>query len=59
LMQLGVPESTALDLVRSFKDLDERLLREQIEHRGDMDMLVETNRKGREELESLLSGGDR
>tara|TARA_B100000446_G_scaffold179151_1_gene193826 strand:+ start:376 stop:996 length:621 start_codon:yes stop_codon:yes gene_type:complete len=59
LMQLGVPESTALDLVRSFKDLDERLLREQIEYRGDMDMLVETNRKGREELESLLSGGDR
>ena len=59
LMQLGVPESTALDLVRSFKDLDERLLREQIEHRGDMEMLVETNRKGREELESLLSGEDR
>ena len=56
-MQLGVPESTAIDLVRSFRDLDERLLLEQIEHRADMDMLVETNAKGRAELQSLLSEG--
>ena len=57
LMQLGVPESTAIDLVRSFRDLDERLLLEQIEHRADVDMLVETNAKGRAELQSLLSEG--
>jgi len=57
LMQLGVPESTAIDLVRSFRELDERLLLEQIEHRADVDMLVETNAKGRAELQSLLSEG--
>jgi monovalent cation:proton antiporter-2 (CPA2) family protein len=57
LMQLGVPESTAIDLVRSFRELDERLLLEQIEHRADMEMLVETNARGRAELQSLLSEG--
>tara|TARA_R100000750_G_C2333973_1_gene91320 strand:+ start:1 stop:1083 length:1083 start_codon:yes stop_codon:yes gene_type:complete len=58
LMQLGVPESTAIDLVRSFRDLDDRLLQEQIAHRSDVDMLVETDAKGRAELQSLLSEGD-
>ncbi|EKF73175.1 glutathione-regulated potassium-protonantiporter [Alcanivorax hongdengensis A-11-3] len=55
LMQLGVPESTAIDLVRSFRELDEALLREQTEHRDNQDMLLETNLRGRAELESLLS----
>ena len=58
LMQLGVPESTAIDLVRSFRELDENLLREQVEHQHDGDKLVEANQRGRAELESLLSSGD-
>jgi len=58
LMQLGVPESTAIDLVRSFRELDETLLREQVEHQHDGDKLVEANQRGRAELESLLSSGD-
>jgi monovalent cation:proton antiporter-2 (CPA2) family protein len=55
LMQLGVPESTAIDLVRSFRELDENLLREQVEHQHDGDKLVEANQRGRAELQSLLS----
>jgi voltage-gated potassium channel Kch len=58
LMQLGVPESTAIDLVRSFRDLDESLLREQAEHQNDGDKLVEANQRGRAELQSLLSQDD-
>ncbi|MDX1802570.1 MAG: monovalent cation:proton antiporter-2 (CPA2) family protein [Alcanivorax sp.] len=55
LMQLGVPESTAIELVRGFKDVDERLLREQVAHHGDTEKLMESSRRGRAELESLLS----
>jgi len=58
LMQLGVPESTAIDLVRSFRDLDENLLREQVEHQDDGEKLVEANQRGRAELQSLLSQDD-
>lgn len=58
LMQLGVPESTAMDLVRNFKELDEQLLEEQIQHQGDLDKLVETNQRGREELQTLLTDKD-
>ncbi|PAV25187.1 potassium:proton antiporter [Tamilnaduibacter salinus] len=55
LMQLGLPESTAIDLVRSFWELDERMLNEQFQHRGDQEKLVEANQRGRAELASLLS----
>lgn len=55
LMELGVPESTAIELVRNFRDLDETLLDEQVAHRGDSDKLVEANRRGRAELASLLT----
>ncbi|MCK0154490.1 monovalent cation:proton antiporter-2 (CPA2) family protein [Alcanivorax sp. S6407] len=59
LTELGVPESTALDLVRSFRELDERMLEEQVEHRDDHDKLLETSVRGREELSSLLRQSDR
>ena len=54
LTELGVPESTAIDLVRSFRDLDERMLEEQVEHRDDREKLLEANARGRAELSSLL-----
>lgn len=54
LTELGVPESTAIDLVRSFKELDERMLEAQVEHRDDRDKLMEANDRGRAELSSLL-----
>ncbi|MBL7251134.1 monovalent cation:proton antiporter-2 (CPA2) family protein [Alloalcanivorax marinus] len=55
LVQLGVPESTAIDVVRTFRDVDERLLREQFQHRDQLDKLIEISARGREELESLLA----
>lgn len=60
LVQMGVPESTAIDLVRTFREVDERQLREQVEHRDQLDTLIELSARGREELASLLdaSRGD-
>ena len=57
LAQLGMPETTAIDLVRTFRDVDERLLREQFAHRDKLDKLIELSARGREELESLLEAG--
>ncbi len=57
LAQLGMPETTAIDLVRTFRDVDERLLREQFAHRDTLDKLIEISARGREELESLLEAG--
>ena len=57
LAQLGMPETTAIDLVRTFRDVDERLLREQFPHRDKLDKLIELSARGREELESLLEAG--
>lgn len=54
LIQMGVPESTAIDLVRTFRDVDERLLREQFDHRDQADKLIELSARGRAELASLL-----
>ncbi|ASK35841.1 potassium:proton antiporter [Alcanivorax sp. N3-2A] len=54
LTQMGVPETTAIDLVRTFRDVDERLLREQFAHRDQLDKLIELSARGREELSSLL-----
>lgn len=54
LIQMGVPESTAIDLVRTFRDVDERLLREQVAHHDQLDTLIELSARGREELASLL-----
>ncbi|MDC0663404.1 monovalent cation:proton antiporter-2 (CPA2) family protein [Marinobacter sp. SS21] len=59
LMQLGLPESTAIELVRNFRSVDESLLDEQVAHREDWDKLLESNRRGRAELASLLSDSDR
>lgn len=56
LIELGIPESTAIDMVKNFRTWDESLLEEQIDHRGDRDKLYETAKKGRKELMSLLSG---
>ncbi len=58
LAQLGVPETTAIELVRTFRDVDERLLREQFAHRDTLDKLIELSARGREELESLLEAGN-
>jgi len=58
LAQLGMPETTAIDLVRTFRDVDERLLREQFAHRDKLDKLIELSARGREELESLLEAGN-
>ncbi|MQX52122.1 monovalent cation:proton antiporter-2 (CPA2) family protein [Alcanivorax sediminis] len=58
LTELGVPESTAIELVRSFKELDERMLESQVEHRDDHDKLLEANARGRAELSSLLQGDE-
>lgn len=55
LVQLGVPESTSIEVVRTFRDVDERLLREQFQHRDQLDKLIEISARGREELESLLA----
>jgi hypothetical protein len=52
-----MPETTAIDLVRTFRDVDERLLREQFAHRDKLDKLIELSARGREELESLLEAG--
>lgn len=57
LAQLGMPETTAIDLVRTFRDVDERMLREQFAHRDKLDKLIEISARGREELESLLEAG--
>lgn len=57
LAQLGMPETTAIDLVRTFRDVDERMLREQSAHRDTQDKLIEISARGREELESLLQAG--
>ena len=57
LAQLGMPETTAMDLVRTFRDVDERMLREQSAHRDTQDKLIEISARGREELESLLQAG--
>ena len=57
LAQLGMPETTAIDLVRTFRDVDERLLRKQFAHRDKLDKLIELSARGREELESLLEAG--
>jgi len=57
LAQLGMPETTAIELVRTFRDVDERLLREQFAHRDKLDKLIELSARGREELESLLEAG--
>ncbi len=57
LAQLGMPETTAIELVRTFRDVDERLLREQFAHRDSLDKLIEVSARGREELESLLEAG--
>jgi len=57
LAQLGMPETTAIDLVRTFREVDERLLREQFAHRDQVDKLIELSARGREELESLLEAG--
>lgn len=57
LAQLGMPETTAIDLVRTFREVDERLLREQFAHRDSLDKLIEVSARGREELESLLGAG--
>lgn len=57
LAQLGMPETTAIDLVRTFRDVDERLLREQFAHRDTLDKLIEISARGRAELESLLEAG--
>lgn len=54
LVQMGVPESTAIDLVRTFREVDERLLREQVQHRDQLEKLIELSARGREELASLL-----
>ncbi len=54
LVQMGVPESTAIDLVRTFREVDERLLQEQVAHRDQLDELIELSARGREELASLL-----
>ncbi len=59
LMQLGLPESTAIELVRNFRSVDEALLEEQVAHREDWDKLLESNRRGRAELASLLSDNER
>ncbi|MDV2079158.1 monovalent cation:proton antiporter-2 (CPA2) family protein [Marinobacter xestospongiae] len=56
LTQLGIPESTALELTRNFRAFDEALLEEQVEHRHDREKLIETNSRGRAALVSLLSG---
>lgn len=58
LAQLGMPETTAIDLVRTFREVDERLLREQFAHRDSLDKLIEVSARGREELESLLDAGN-
>ncbi|ARB44006.1 monovalent cation:proton antiporter-2 (CPA2) family protein [Alloalcanivorax xenomutans] len=55
LTQLGLPETTAIDLVRTFREVDERLLREQVAHRDELEKLIELSARGREELQSLLS----
>ncbi len=57
LAQLGMPETTAIDLVRTFREVDERMLREQFAHRDTLDKLIEISARGREELESLLEAG--
>lgn len=55
LTELGVPESTAIELVHSFRELDERMLEEQVQHRDDREKLLEANARGRAELSSLLN----
>ena len=55
LMELGIPESTAIELVRNFREVDETLLDEQVKHRDDGEKLIEVNREGRAELASLLA----
>lgn len=58
LMQLGIPESTAIELVKNFRALDESLLEEQVSHRGDRKKLIESNERGRAELVSLFDDKD-
>src|SRR5690606_29613878 len=55
LTELGMTESAALDTIKIFRDHDERLLREQVEFREDLEKQMEIATKGREEFMKVFA----
>lgn len=55
LTELGMTESAALDTIKMFRDHDERLLREQVDFREDLEKIMEIASKGREEFMKIFA----
>jgi len=55
LTELGMTDSAALDTIKMFRDHDERLLREQVEFREDLEKQMEIATRGREEFMKVFT----
>ncbi len=54
LIELGIPEGTAVDQVNLFRNYDVEQLRNSIEHKDDIAKLLKLAQEGRKELEVLM-----